>query len=215
MKNETENKFRSELRSFFGLIMLNLLTVSLVIGLGIVSSVTILIQRTQSGDLLVPSLALVPLGVATAACGLYWIVQTVDLTRDVADIHQAYEDLPKGEAGGVSITALMIKMAALYRANRTLIARMKALGTLGGVTFVLLGGSQIASELWTIAASSSIMDGTGDLIGALIGGSITITVGITALLTARYFSIYSKVWDARIAETAKIEDVLKQKLEGL
>jgi hypothetical protein len=39
-------------------------------------------------------------------------------------------------------------------------------------------------------------------------------VGVVALLTARYFFIYMKVWDAGMAETAKVEDVIRQKLEG-
>ncbi len=211
MKNETEKKFRSELRSFFGLIMLNMLTVIMAIGLGIVLSVTILIQGVQSGDLFAPSFVLVPLGVATMACGVYWLIQTVDLTKDVSDIRKAYGDLPKGETGDVTITALIIKMTALYRANRPLIAKMKVLGTIGGMTLIMLGGFLIVSEIWAIQTSGFVLDS----IDYLINGSITIAVGVAGLLTARYFSIYSKVWDARMTETAKIEDVLRQKLEGI
>lgn len=211
MKNATEKKFRSELHSFFGLIMLNMLTVFGAIGLGTALSVTMLIQGVQLGDIFAPSLILVTLGVVAMACGVYWLIQTVDLTKGVTDIHKAYRDLPRGEVKDVTLTALMIRMTALYRANRPLIAKMKVLGTIGGVTLILLGVFLLVSELWTIQTSGFVLDN----IDHLIDGGITIAVGVAGLITARYFSIYSKVWDARMAEAAKIEDVLRQKLEGI
>lgn len=211
MNNETEKKFRSELRSFFGLIMLNLLTAAMAIGLGIALSVTMLMEMVQSGNVLVPSLILVPLGAVAAACGVYWITQTIDLTKGVTDIYKAYDNLPKGDVKDETITAMMIKMTALYRANQPLIGKVKVLGTIGGAAIIALGAFQIINQLWTIATFGFVIDD----IDRLIGGGISIAVGVAGLLTAHYFSIYSRVWDARMAEAAKIEDVLKQKLEGI
>jgi hypothetical protein len=210
MKNETENNFRSELRSFFGLVMLNMLTVFGSVGLGIALIMMILVQGVQSGDVFAPFLVLVPLGLAAVACGAYWLIQTIDLTKDLTDIRKAYGDLPEAGAGDVTITALMIKMTALYRANRPLIAKMKVVGTIGGVIIIMLGGFLIANEILTIQTYGFVLDN----IDRLITGGIAIAVGVAGLLTARYFSIYSKVWDARMAGTNKIEDVLRQKLEG-
>ena len=211
MNNETERKFRSELRSFFGLIMLNLLTAAMAIGLGIALSVTMLLEMVQSGNVLVPSLFLVPLGAVAAACGVYWITQTVDLTKGVSDIYKSYDHLPKGDVKAETITAMMIKMTALYRANRPLLGEVKVLGTIGGMAIIALGAFQIINQLWTISTYGFVIDD----IDRLIGGSISIAVGVAGLLTAHYFSIYSRVWDARMRGAARIEDVLKQKLEGI
>ncbi len=211
MKNKTENKFRSELRSFFGLIMLNMLAVFGAIGLGIAVSVTILIQGARSGDIFTPSSALALLGAAAVACGAYWLIQSFDLTKGVTNIYNANRHPPKGEAGDVAITALMIKMTALYRGNRPLIARMKVLGAISGVLLILLGGFLIIAELDAIQSSGFVLDN----IDHLINGGIAVAVGVAGLITARYFSLYSKVWDARMEEAAKIEDVLRQKLEGI
>jgi hypothetical protein len=211
MNNEIEKKFRSELHSFFGLIMLNMLTVFGLVGLGIALSVTLLVQGMQSGDIFTPSFVLVPLGAAAVACGVYWLIQTFDLTKGVTDIYKANKDLPKNEAGDVTITALMIKMIALYRANRPLIARMKVLGVISGVLLIALGGLLVATELGTIQASGFVLDN----IDRLVDGGIAIAVGVAGLITARYFFIYSKVWDARMEGAARIEDALREKLEGI
>lgn len=211
MNNETERKFRSELRSFFGLIMLNMLTVFGAVGMGIVLIVLMLILGAQSGDIFAPYFVLVPLGAAAVACGVYWLIQTIDLTKGVTDIYKAYNDLPKDEAGDETITAMMIKMTALYRTNRPLIARMKVLGVISGVALIVLGALLLAGELWTIQTSGFVLDN----IDNLIRGGITMAVGVAGLITARYFSIYSKVWDARMGKAARIEDVLRQKLEGM
>ena len=183
MNNETERRFRSELRSFFGLIMLNLLTAAMAIGLGIALSVATLMERVQLGDVISPSLVLVPLGVAAAVCGVYWIIQTVDLMRGVKDIYRAYEALPKGEVGDVTLTSLMIKMIALYRANPPLIRKMKMLSKIGGAAIILLGAFQIANELWAISNLGFVIDN----IDHLISGGVAIAVGVAGLLTAPLF----------------------------
>lgn len=72
MMNMTENNFKSELRSFFGLIMLNLVTAAMAIGLGVALVVTILMERVQAGDIFVPSLLLIPLGAIALVCGIIW-----------------------------------------------------------------------------------------------------------------------------------------------
>jgi hypothetical protein len=46
----------------------------------------------------------------------------------------------------------------------------------------------------------------------LVGGLTAFGVGIAGLLISRYFSIYSRVWDARLQETAKVEDALEHEM---
>lgn len=210
MKTETEMKFRSELRSFFGLIMLNLVAAAMGMGLGIALSVTILTERFQAGDFLVPSLFLIPLGVIAMACGVFWITRTAELMGDITDLREAYHELPDN-AGDEQVTALMIEMVAVYRANRAQLERMTLLGTISGVAFMLAGSVQFINELWVISNTTFVIDN----IDHLIGGCVTLAVGAAGILTAHYFSIYSKLWDARLAETERIEEALREKLEGI
>jgi len=59
--------------------------------------------------------------------------------------------------------------------------------------------------------SSGVM---AENIGQLVGGLVALGVGIAGVLISRYFSLYTKVWDARLQETTKIEEVLEKKLEA-
>ncbi|OPY31777.1 MAG: hypothetical protein A4E32_01379 [Methanomassiliicoccales archaeon PtaU1.Bin124] len=210
MKSETEWKFRKELRSFFGLIMLNLVTAALVMGLSVAFAVNTLNERVQAGDILSLSLLLVPLGAIAMALGVYWIVKTAEMIEGITDIRESYKALP-GDASEEQITSLMIKMTALYRANRPVVAKMIVLGTAGGALFILMGGVQLITQLAAVYTSGSVLL---DNAFALLAAFMSIGVGTVGVLTAKYFSIYSKVWDARLTETEKIEEALKQKLEG-
>jgi hypothetical protein len=205
--NGTEIKFRSELHSLFALTVLNLLTVCLVIGAGGALIGTMLMEAFPTGDVFL-AIVLASLGGVALACGVYWLVKSVGLARAVAGITRSYEGLPRGEAWSVGIMDIMIKMTALYRANRILFVRMRALSAVAGAILVIRGGLLIAFGLWSAAGFVAIG------LGGLAGEAIVIVVGVAALLTARYLSIYMKVWDTRMAEAAKVEDVMRQKLEG-
>lgn len=205
---QTKEKLRAELRSFFGLTILNLVIAALVLGLGISTTITHLLDVIETENLLPLSVLLMGLGVAALAAGFYWIIQVAQIVDGVDDLKAANDRLGKGD--GEQATSLFIDMLAYYRSNKTTVSRMAVLGKIGGALFLIVGAIGMVQAGVSIISSGVLADN----LSQLVGGIMALGVGIAGLLISRYFSIYSKVWDARLQETTKIEDALQHELEA-
>jgi hypothetical protein len=205
---QTKEKLRAELRSFFGLTILNLVIAALVLGLGISTTITHLLDVIETENLLPLSVLLMGLGVAALAAGFYWIIQVAQIVDGVDDLKAANDRLGKGD--GEQATSLFIDMLAYYRSNKTTVSRMAVLGKIGGALFLIVGAIGLVQAGVSIISSGVLADN----LSQLVGGIMALGVGIAGLLISRYFSIYSKVWDARLQETTKIEDALQHELEA-
>ncbi len=208
MEFETKEKFKVELRSFFGLTILNLVFGALGLALGMSLAITQLLDMIDSGQLQPLSVLLISLGVTAIAGGFYWIIKIAEIMDGIDDIKTAYDDLGEGEQEPV--TGLIIKMMARYRSDKQTISRMTVLGRMGGALFIIAGLLGVIIAGASIASSGFLVEHIGQLVGSITAFG----VGIAGLLISRYFTIYTKVWDARLQETAKVEDALKQKLEA-
>jgi len=206
MEFETREKFKTELRSFFGLTVLNLIIGALMLALGISLAVTRLLGMVDAGQFDPLSVLMVGLGAVAIGAGFYWIIQIAEIMDGVDDIRTAYDKLESGSQEQAA--GLTIKMLAHYRSNKTIISRMVVLGRIGGALFLIVGG------LGMIGAGASILSSglMTESLGQLVGGVVAFGVGVAGLLISRYFSLYSKVWDARLEETARIENALEQQL---
>jgi hypothetical protein len=140
--------------------------------------------------------------------GFYWIIQIAEIMDGVDDVKTAYDTL--GNEDQEQAAGLIIKMLAHYRSNRTTISRMVVLGRIGGALFLVVGG------LGMIGAGASILSSglMAENISQLVGGLVAFGVGIAGMLISRYFSIYSKVWDTRLEESARVESALELQLEA-
>jgi hypothetical protein len=174
--------------------------------LGISLAVTQLLGMVDAWQIDPLSVLMVGLGAVAIGAGFYWIIQIAEIMDGVDDIKTAYDKLEEGSQEQAA--GLIIKMLAHYRSNKTTISRMVVLGRIGGALFLIVG------SLGIIAAGASILSSglMAENLGQLVGGMIALGVGIAGMLISRYFSIYSKVWNARLEETTKIENALEQQL---
>ena len=209
MEMDTRKKFKDEVRSFFGLTILNLVFGALVLALGISLATTRVLDLIETGRLLAMPLILIGLGIIAIACGFYWIIKIAEIMDGIDDIKTAYDKLSK-DSDQEPITCLIIQMMAYYRSNKSTISKMIVLGRIGGILFIIAGSIGIISSLVPIASDGLLWEN----ISQIIGGIVAVGVGIAGLVVAHYFRIYSKVWDVRLQETMKIEDALQQKLEA-
>ncbi len=208
MEQDTKAKLRAELRSFFGLTILNLALAAIVMAIGISATVTNVLALIDGSQVQPLSILLMGLGVAAMAAGFYWLLQVVEIVDGVSELKVSYDRL--GEGDGEQATSLFVRMLAYYRSNRLTVSRMKVLGRLGGALFIVMGAIGVIQAMATMASSGILTEN----ITQLVGGVVAAAVGIAGFLVARYFSLYSKVWDSRLQEAAKIEDALRQKLEA-
>ncbi len=208
MEPDSKAKLRAELRSFFGLTVLNLAIAALVMALGISTTITNLFGLMDASQVQPLSILLLAIGAAAMAAGFYWLLQVVEIVDGVSELKDSYDRL--GEGNGERVTSLFVNMLAYYRSNRLIVSRMKVLGRLGGALFVILGAIGMIQAAASMGSSGILTEN----ITQLFGGAVAAAVGIAGFLVARYFSLYSKVWDSRLQESARIEDALRQKLEA-
>lgn len=208
MEMDTRKRFKDEVRSFFGLTILNLMIAAMILALGISLVTTQVLDLIGSGHLQMMPFVLMGLGFAAVACGFYWIIKIAEIIDGIDDIKTAYDKFIR-ENDQEPITHLIIQMMAHYRANRTTVSRMAALGRVGGVLFLAVGAIGLAGGLTAVASDGLLWETAGQL----VAGIMAIGVGIGGLVIAHYFTVYSKVWTKRLDGTALIEDALQSKLE--
>jgi hypothetical protein len=210
MEPETglEMKFKRELETFFRLTIVNVGIAGITFGLGIGLALN-LIESIFSGDLQLLPILYTALGVGIFTAGFYWLINTVEVMDGVSDLKAAYEGT-KEDRREETITGLIIEMMAYYRSNRTIISRMSTLTPAAG-TLAAIGGG-----IATLASAASIVsDGAAlENIVPLLGGIALLGVGAASVFVARYFTRYSRSWDARLKEAEEIEDALQKKLEA-
>ncbi len=199
-------RFKSELNSFFGLILANLVFGAMAMAFGlqfIVGSVLGQAGLPASPEIriLAGALALVTFGL-----GLAWIEASARIMKGIRgpirEFRHRKEPVPEE-----ILTCGIIGMISVYREHRTTVRRMILVCTLGGWCFFILGIVNATEFLSLSPSSGTVMLNVFLLIPAAF---LTLGVGVVSLLSSYYFSKFSKAWDLRLAETARSEDLLEK-----
>ena len=206
---EIKTKFKNEIRSFFGLTVINLVIAALIMALGIGLGVTQLLALVELGTIQLIPLLLVSAGFIAAVAGVYWLIKTAEILDGVDDITSAYEEIPQHD-NQEQITGVLVQMIAHYRKNKPIIDTMTILGRIGGVLFLIAGSLSLVYAVNILLTSGIVLEG----IGQLAGGIMACGVGIGSLLIAKYFKAYSGVWVTRLQEEQNIQKALEKKLEA-
>ena len=205
MTDTTETRFKRELNSFFAVTLLNVVFGAQAVALGVVVVVASVLGTMESAT---PALRVLA-GALALACfglGIAWIRSSALVLRGVAVIRRPF----RRRAGPVSdeaVTAGIVGMIAHYRENRPTIRRMVLVCAAGGLFFLAQG---VVSILGLVAASASVAPSPFTIIP---GAGVTIGLGIAGLLSAYYFTRFSRSWDLRLEETARAEERLKSAME--
>jgi hypothetical protein len=205
---EIKTKCKNEIRSFFGLTVVNLVIAALIMALGIGLGVTQLLALLELGTIQLLPLLLISAGFIAAVAGVYWLIKTAEILDGVEDINSACEQISPQDNQD-KITGVLVQMIAHYRKNQPIIDTMAILGRIGGVLFIVVGSLSLVYSVNTLLTSGIVIDG----ISQLAGGIIAFGVGVGSLLIAKYFKAYSGVWVARLQEEPNIQEALEKKLE--
>jgi hypothetical protein len=208
MNEQAYLRFRTEVRHFSLVAILNFIFAAIVMAMGVAYMVNAVFLVIPPGSgLLRQSLS----GAVALACfglAIGWIISTVRVFEGVEEI---IDELEESEAPVAEnrITCLMVRMLAHYRNNRTTIQRMILVSTLGGCCFFVLG---ILTSLEALAITA---DGISfSLDSLLVIPAMFLTLGIAggSLLSSYYFSRFAAVWDDRIREIDESECALRAHL---
>jgi hypothetical protein len=214
MHEQTLSQFRTEIRHFFLISLLNLVFAAIAIAIGVQYIVTAIIGQTL--DPVIPGFPVIPgmrmLSAVIAMCsfglGIRWILSTVRIFKGTVTIK---DDLRKGGNAITDnrLTCLIVRMLAHYRDNRRTIMTMILVCTLGGVCFFVLG---MANSLKVLSISSGGFAFTVDSLLLIPAMLLTLGISLASLLSSYYFSKFAQVWDQRLHEIERSECALKQKL---
>jgi hypothetical protein len=197
-------QFKSELNSFFVLVLLNIVFGALVMAFGvqfIVSSVfgltghqTSFVVRALTG-----TFSLVCFGL-----GIIWIISSTRILKGITGIRREYRIHPDPVPAEI-LTGWIVRLMVHYRENKKSIGWMIIICALGGSAFLVLG---ILNGIQGIGAGDMTT-----LLLSVIAAGINLTIGCASLIFCRYFQKYSAAWDLRLKETARSEETFKKSME--
>jgi len=212
--NPVLSQFRTEIRQFYLVSLLNLVFAAIAIAIGVQYVVTAILSQTV--DPLIPGFPMIPglrifTGAIALICfglGISWIISTVRIFEGIVTIKDDLE-----EAGDAitdeRLTCLIVRMLAHYRDNHKTIRTMILVCTLGGGCFFVLG---IANSLKVLSVSAGGFAFTLDNLLLIPAMLFTLGIALASLLSSYYFSKFAKVWDRRLHEIGESECALKKTL---
>jgi hypothetical protein len=208
MKEDLCTQFDDEIRSFWILSISNLVFAAITMAYGIMFIVTRLQEMAQSGTLLPVPLIIVIVGFAAAVLGIKWILSSVEIFSSIEELKSAY-DAKKGQMTPEDSTGFIIQMTNQYRTNKVTIRTMILVCTAGGCCFLVLG---IMNSIEFVSAG--LTSGMNTLNYLLIPSAlISLGIATVSLLCSYYFRRYASVWDLRLSEISRSENVLEKTME--
>lgn len=208
MTEKTLQRFKSELDSFFLLIVLNLVFGAMAMAFGVQFMVTSVLGLTDGQSL---SLLRIVTGALSMVCfglGISWIISSTKILKGVTGIRSEFRH-SNGPVTNEVLTSGIVRMMAHYRENRKTIRTMILVCTLGGICFFVLGIIN-SMEFFSISLSSgSITLNSYLLIPAAL---MTLGIALVSLLSSYYFASFSRTWELRLEETTRSEEMLKKSM---
>jgi hypothetical protein len=208
MTTENLTRFKSELNSFYALILLNLIFGALAIAFGIQFIIASVMGLTGGlATMEVRALA----GAVSLVCfglGIMWVRSSAQILKGIKGIRREFRNR-KEPVPDETLTCWIVRMIAHYRENKQTIRTMILVCTLGGFCFLTLGVIN-SLEFFSISTSS----GTFMLNSYLLIPSVFLALGVAvvSLASSFYFSRFSKTWDLRQGEISRCELELAEKL---
>ena len=211
----TSENFAAELMSFFVLCLLNLVFGSLAMAFGVQFIVTAVLAMAGAGTFQWFPAFQVLLGWAAAVIGFRWILSSAKILRGVTKIRREYRAL-KEPVPVETLTGLIVRMMAHYRANWKAIWRMNLISILGGAIFLALGVVNIIQGIqWWYSPYPGEIIYVPTLIPLFFAIGIDLAIGLVSLRFSLWFRRYARAWDHRLIEASHTEEALKQSMEKL
>ena len=208
MNEQTLTRFRTEIRHFYLVTLLNLVFAALAITFGISCIVTAILGQAAYPP--IPGLRVLTYAIALICSGLgiSWIVSTVRVFGGVEAIRDNLE-AAKERITDDRITCLIVHMLAHYRDNRRTINTMILICTLGGCGFFVLG---FLNSLKALSLSPGSFGITTEIFLAIPAMLLTLGIALASLLSSYYFSRFAKAWDWCLHGIKESECALKKTL---
>jgi len=208
MNTDTVSQFKTELNTFFVLVLLNMAFGALTMAFGmqfIVSSVLGL-SGWQTGTVirvLAGGLSMVCFGI-----GFAWVLASARVLKGVTAVRREFKKMTEPVSGEI-LTGWIVRIMAHYRKNKETIRWMTLICALGGCIFLVLGILNLVQVITALAGNGNLWI----FVLPFVAAGINLTIGLVSLRFSVWFTKYTAVWDHRMEETSRSEDALRRSLE--
>jgi len=201
--------FKTEIRHFFLISLLNLVFAAVTMAFGITTIVQQMIPVLEAFpsvlSLNFSPIILIVAGVAILV-GFRWILASITIFEGVETLND--ECAEKGSTiTDEDLTGLIVRMLAHYRMNKDTIKTMILVCTLGGCCFFIFGIFNCIDYLTSRWIGAQFTIDAYFLIFSII---FAFGFSITCLYSSNYFSRFSAIWDLRLIEIEQSEGTLKK-----
>jgi hypothetical protein len=208
MNEQVHLRFRTEVRHFSLVAILNFIFAAIVMAMSVAYMVDAVFGIISPGGTLLPRTFSGAVALASFGLAIGWIISTIQVYEGVEEISEELEEL-KDPIAEDRITCLMVRMLAHYRNNQATIRRMILVSTLGGYCFFFLG---ILTSLEALKITAGGISFTLDSLLVIPAMVLTIGIALVSLLSSHSFSQIASIWDRRIEEIDAAECTLKKNL---
>ena len=206
MINDTFNRLRREMRSFYSLIIMNIMGAGLAVARGIAFVVGKVHPMIAARTIIWPDAVMVAIVAAVGVFMFRWLVTGAEMMDE-------YQDLREKDSGGEeadeSATELIVKNMAFYRDHRESMGGL-ILGSVVTGTFFLLSSAMQVRYLFSVLSSGTSFE----VAFSLVGFSLCLILGVVGVYVSLLFKRYDSTWDRRLKESTEAERKLGELLEG-
>lgn len=206
MQTETLYRLNREMRSFFILVIINIVGAGIAMSLGVTLGANSLIQMFNEQRILLQQAAISATALVGVGFAIRWLVISAQVLDGFDDLRDECRN-QSGAADGDTVTGLIVKNMAFYRDKKPDIDKLMLGSSVTGAFFLLSGGVQIYNLL---TAGST---GPPGLLLAAFGIILCTALGLLGVSSPSFFKRYSRTWERRLIDSAEAEKKLNKILE--
>ena len=209
MTEKLISQMNKEILIFVGLAVVNIVFAALVLALGVIFVINHIFILIESEWTVSIHLAYVIAGFALGLIGFWWILPSSSLMDLITDIKLEYYK-EKGQLSDEKTISLIIKMISYFRQHAGIINKMIFISRAGGLIFIANGIISSVNLYYNYSSTFQLSNHTMQ-IAAII---LVFSWGTIGILLPRIISNYASIWDYRLNEIKKAEEIMREKMES-
>jgi len=207
MINETFNRLSREMRSFYSLIVMNMVGAGIAVAMGMAFVVRNVHPMIEARTIIWPEAAMVAVVVAVGVLIFRWFLTGAEMMDEYQDLRE--KNFGYSDGAEETATELIVKNIAFYRDHRASMSGLNLGSLVTGAYFLLSAAAQVTYVLSVLGSGTPF-----EVAFVLLGFSLCLVLGVAGVYISHMFRRYEATWDRRLQETAEAEKRLGVLLEG-
>jgi hypothetical protein len=195
MINETLNRLSREMRSFYSLIIMNLVGAGIAVAMGLAFVVRNVHPMIAAHTIIWPEAAEVALVVAGGVLVFRWFLTGAEMMDEYQNLRE--KNFGYNDGAEETATELIVKNMAFYRNHRGSMSGL-LLGSLITGAYFLISATATVSHILTVLGSGTPFE----VAFSLFGFSLCLVLGVAGVYVSNMFKRYEATWDRRLQESA-------------